>query len=178
MSFLVEFDQDRMCDRRRLFEQVISKWPGSFKNEEEAVELYTRQYPTLISLAPRTRRLLEDLRSRGVPCGVVTNGGSEKQWTKVNSSGLVALVDAVVVSGDLEVRKPDPRIFELALGKIGARAESTLFVGDNPVADILGASGVGMTSAWIRLGRDWPFDDRLPGYAIDHVSEARDIVFG
>ena len=178
VSFMVELDQDGMCDRRRLFEQVISKWPGSFKNEEEAVELYTRQYPTLISLAPRTRRLLEDLRSRGVPCGVVTNGGSEMQWTKVNSSGLVALVDAVVVSGDLEVRKPDPRIFEKALGKIGARAESTLFVGDNPVADILGASGVGMTSAWIRLGRDWPFDDRLPDYAIDHVSEARDIVFG
>ena len=177
-DLMVELDQDGMCDRRRLFEQVISKWPGSFEDEEEAVELYTRQYPTMISLAPRTRRLLEDLRSRGFPCGVVTNGGSEMQWTKVNSSGLVALVDAVVVSGDLEVRKPDPRIFELALGKIGARAENTLFVGDNPVADILGASGVGMTSAWIRLGREWPFADRPPDYALNHVSEAREIVFG
>ena len=176
-DLMVELDQDGMCDRRRLFEQVISKWPGSFEDEEEAVELYTRQYPTMISLAPRTRRLLEDLRSRGFPCGVVTNGGSEMQWTKVNSSGLVALVDAVVVSGDLEVRKPDPRIFELALGKIGARAENTLFVGDNPVADILGASGVGMTSAWIRLGREWPFADRPPDYALNHVSEAREIVF-
>ena len=177
-DLMVEFDQDGICDRHQLFEQVISKWPGSFEDEEEAVELYTRQYPTLISLAPRTRRLLEDLRSRGVQCGVVTNGGSEMQWTKVNSSGLVALVDAVVVSGDLEVRKPDPRIFELALGKIGARAESTLFVGDNPVADILGASAVGMTSAWIRLGREWPFADQPPDYALNHVSEAREIVFG
>ena len=113
VDLMVELDEDGMCDRHQLFEQVISKWPGAFENEEEAVELYTRQYPTLISLAPRTRRLLEDIRSRGVQCGVVTNGGSEMQWTKVKSSGLVALVDAVVVSGDLEIRKPDPRIFEL-----------------------------------------------------------------
>ena len=33
VSFLVELDQDGMCDRRRLFEQVISKWPGSFEDE-------------------------------------------------------------------------------------------------------------------------------------------------
>ena len=178
VSFLVELDQDGMCDRRRLFEQVISKWPGSFEDEEEAVEVYMSRYPSLASLAPSTLRLLDDLRSRGVPLGIVTNGGSEMQWAKVRYSGLADLVNAVVVSGDLGIRKPDPRIFELALGKIGARAEITLFVGDNPVADILGASGVGMTSAWIRLGRDWPFDDRLPDYAIDHVSEARDIVFG
>ena len=178
VSFMVELDQDGMCDRRRLFEQVILKWPGSFEDEEEAVGMYMSRYPALASLDPSTLRLLDDLRSRGVPVGIVTNGSSEMQWAKVRSTGLVGLVDAIVVSGDLGVHKPDPRIFECALGKIDARAEGTLFVGDNPVADILGASAVGMTSAWIRLGREWPLADRTPDYAIDHVSEARAIVFG
>ena len=178
VSFMVELDQDGMCDRHQLFEQVISKWPGSFKDEEEAVEIYMSRYPSLASLAPSTLRLLDDLRSRGVPLGIVTNGGSEMQWAKVRYSGLADLVNAVVVSGDLGIRKPDPRIFECALAKINSRAEGTLFVGDNPVADILGASGVGMISAWIRLGREWPFADRPPDYALNHVSEAREIVFG
>ena len=91
--------------------------------------------------------------------------------------GLEGLVNAVIVSGDLGIHKPDRRIFEWALTKIEGRAESTLFVGDNPTADILGASGVGMATAWIRLGREWPFDDRRPDYVLDHVSEAREIVF-
>ena len=178
VSFMVELDQDGMCDRYKLFEQVILKWPGSFEDEEEAVETYMSRYPSLALLEPSTLRLLDDLRSRGVPMGVVTNGGSEMQWAKVRSTGLADLVDAVVVSGDLGIHKPDPRIFEGALAKINAKAESTLFVGDNPVADILGASAVGMASAWIRLGREWPFADRPPDYALDHVSEARHIVLG
>ena len=99
------------------------------------------------------------------------------QWAKVRHCGLEGLVNAVIVSGDLGIHKPDRRIFEWALTKIEGRAESTLFVGDNPTADILGASGVGMATAWIRLGRDWPFDDRRPDYVLDHVSEAREIVF-
>ena len=178
VSFLVELDQEGMCDRRRLFEQVILKWPGAFENEDEAVEVYMSSYPALASLDPRTRRLLDDLRSGGVPVGIVTNGSTEMQWAKVGSTGLADLVDAVVVSGDLGIHKPDPRIFECALDKINSRAESTLFVGDNPAADILGASKVGMTCAWIRLGRDWPFDDSYPDYVLEHVSEAREIVFG
>ena len=178
VSFMVDLDQDGMCDRRMLFGQVILKWPGSFEDEEEAVRMYMSRYPKLASLDPSTLRLLDDVRSRGVPVGIVTNGSSEMQWAKVRSTGLVDLVDGVVVSGDLGIHKPDPRIFEHALAKIDARAEGTLFVGDNPVADILGASAVGMTSAWIRLGREWPFADRPPDYAIDHVSEARAIVFG
>lgn len=178
VRFMVGLDQDGMRDRHELFEQVISKWPGSFEDEEEAVGFYVGRYPTLVSLDPRTRRLLDDLRSRGTPVGIVTNGGSDKQWAKVRHSGLEGLVDAVIVSGDLGINKPDRRIFEWALQQIKGRAESTLFVGDNPVADILGASGIGMISAWIRLGREWPFDDRRPDYTLDHVSEAREIVFG
>ena len=176
VNFIVGLDQAGMRDRHELFEHVISKWPGSFEDEEAAVEFYRDGYPALVSLDPRTRMLLDDLRLRGIPVGIVTNGGSEMQWAKVRHCGLERLVDAVIVSGDLGINKPDRRIFEWALQQIKSRAESTLFVGDNPVADILGASGIGMTSAWIRLGREWPFDDRRPDYILDHVSEAREIV--
>ena len=44
-----------MRDRHELFERVISRWPGSFEDEEEAVESYMSSYPALVSLDPRTR---------------------------------------------------------------------------------------------------------------------------
>ncbi|MCY3801292.1 MAG: HAD-IA family hydrolase [Chloroflexi bacterium] len=178
VALMVELDEDGLCDRHRLFEQVISKWPGAFRDEDEAVEFYMRRFLPLISLDPRTRCFLNDLKSRGFPLGIVTNGGSEAQWAKVRSSGLEQLVDHVIVSGDLGIQKPNPGIFEFALAKMKAKAESTLLVGDNPTADILGALGMGMVSAWIRLGRDWPFNHPRPDYIIDHVWEASEIVFG
>ena len=177
VEFLVELDGAGLFDRYELFARIIARWPGAFPDKEEGVEFYMRTYPLMMTLTPPTERLLRDLRSRGVPLGIVTNGGSEMQWAKVRATGAGALADAVVVSGDLEFEKPNPRIFELALSKIDARPETTLFVGDNPDADIVGAAAVGMQTAWIRLGREWPHDDRRPDYTLDHVSAAREIVF-
>ena len=100
------------------------------------------------------------------------------QWAKVRASEAGGFTDAVVVSGDLGIHKPDPRIFALALSKIDSKADTTLFVGDNPEADIAGASGVGMQTAWMRLGRQWPLEHLRPDYVLDHVFEVRGIVLG
>ena len=178
VELLVELDGAGLFDRYELFAKIIARWPGAFPDKEEGVEFYMRTYPHMMTLTPPTERLLRDLRSRGVPFGIVTNGGSEMQWAKVRGTGVGALTDAVVVSGDLDFEKPDRRIFELALSKIDARPETTLFVGDNPDADIVGAAVVGMQTAWIRLDREWPYDDRRPDHILEQVSEARQIVLG
>ena len=68
--------------------------------------------------------------------------------------------------------KPDSSIFEHALELIGAHASETLFVGDNPVADICGARGVGMRTAWLHHGRNWPVEDYRPDHQLDAVWEA------
>ncbi len=175
---MVELDEGGWRDRHELFQDVIRQWPGAFRDEDEAVDLYFSKYLVLLSLASRTKSFIDDLKSSRIPMGIVTNGGSEAQWAKIRSVGLDDLVDGVVVSGDLGIWKPDSKIFDLALAKINASADSTLFIGDDPVADIRGALGVGMMAAWIRLGRDWPFGDWTPNYIIDHVWEASEIVLG
>ncbi|MDA1348539.1 MAG: HAD-IA family hydrolase [Chloroflexi bacterium] len=175
---IIELDRSGMSDRHEMFAEVLSVWPGTFRDTDHAVEFYLETYLRLLPLAPETKRLLGDLRSRGIPFGIVTNGGSEMQWAKVRASGAGGFTDAVVVSEDVGFRKPDPRIFEVALSKIDSKADTTLFVGDNPEADIAGASGVGMQTAWMRLGRQWPLDSLRPDYVLDHVSEVRGIVLG
>lgn len=46
---------------------------------------------------------------------------------------------AIVISGEVGIAKPDPAIYQLALDKLGASADQTLFIGDHPVNDIWGA---------------------------------------
>jgi putative hydrolase of the HAD superfamily len=71
----------------------------------------------------------------------------------VERLGVAERVDAVVLSGEVGARKPDPRIFERALSELGVDATGALFVGDRLDADVAGAAALGMTTAqalWFR----------------------------
>jgi putative hydrolase of the HAD superfamily len=54
------------------------------------------------------------------------------------------------------VRKPDRAIFLHAAQRLGVEPSGCLFVGDNPVADILGAHACGMRTAWLANRSKWP----------------------
>ena len=98
------------------------------------------------------------------------------QWGKVRNTGVADLVDAVVVSEEFGVNKPDQAIFNHALSLIGATPSDTLFVGDNQEADIGGADGVGMRTAWMSHGRPWKIDSYRPTHVIEHVWDVRSIL--
>ena len=108
----------------------------------------------------------------------MTNGGTPMQQAKIEESGLQGLVASFTISQAVGVSKPDSAIFALALQAIGARARTTLFVGDSPEHDIAGADAAGMQTAWMSLGRQWSLDDVTPDYTLDHVWQVRDIVLG
>ena len=155
---------------------MLDEWPGCFPSQAAAVEAHFGLMPEVVRLHSKTEAMLNRLRSRGIPIGVVTNGGSETQWGKLRNTGVDALVTACVVSEDFGARKPDPAIFRHALGLLGAEAESTLFVGDNVEEDILGASRMNMRTAWMCLGRSWDSGLPHPAYILDAAWEVEGIV--
>lgn len=84
---------------------------------------------------------LAELKRRGLHTGVVSNGFSGVQERKLKNAGLE--VDVVVLSDEIDINKPDRRLFDYALQKAGATKEESLMVGDNPLTDILGALSAG-----------------------------------
>ena len=98
------------------------------------------------------------LAAAGVPLALVTNGASCLQREKLAGSGLGDRFDAVVVSGDLGVGKPDASVFRHALSLLGAPADAAVMVGDNLDRDIEGAAApAGLRGVWInRTGRPQP----------------------
>ena len=84
--------------------------------------------------------------------------------------GIEDLFDLVVVSADVGWRKPNPVIFETALGGLGIAASRALFVGDRAEIDVAGAQGVGIPVAWIN--RDAA---PLPAGAVAPDFELRDL---
>ena len=177
VALMAEFDVAGMRSRQDFFDDVIRQWPGMFSGVSQAIDVYLASYPEMLILEPRTRALLEDLQEAGIPTAIVTNGGTTMQNSKIDASGLRGLVDAVIISEEAGVAKPDPRIFERAVAAIGAVTEETLFVGDSPESDILGAKGMVIRSAWLHRGREWGYAEERPDHVLDDVSDVRAIVF-
>ena len=67
-------------------------------------------------------------------------------------TGIEPHVDLVIDSQEEGVEKPDPRIFQRALERAGARPESTLHVGDLFHTDVVGARGAGLRAVLLDLG--------------------------
>jgi len=93
--------------------------------------------------------LLEALRTRGLRLAVVANSWPEPARLtrrRIAELGVAERVDAVVLADELGWRKPDPRIFEAALGELGVAASEALHVGDRLDADVRGAAAAGLTT--------------------------------
>ncbi|MDJ0385012.1 HAD family hydrolase [Streptomyces sp. G-G2] len=139
-----------------------------------------QEYVDLMAAAvicrPAVLEGLARLRAAAWTLGIVTNGASDIQRAKLAATGLTDMVDGVAVSGDLEISKPDRRIFELAASRCGVSlADGGWMIGDNPAGDIGGGHQVGLHTIWLR-GRPWPDGLTTAHHVVDDVTDAINIL--
>ena len=118
---------------------------------EDFPQYWRAHQPKNTVLYPDAMDTIAELRRRGYKIGILTNGEADSQRYKVESTGLLDLVDALTISGETDTRKPDPEISRLTAEKLGLKPEECAFVGDTFLNDIYGAHQAGMTPVWI-----WP----------------------
>lgn len=113
------------------------------------------------ALAPRPGAVetMSTLKRSGYKIGVISNCSEEvsRLWS---ATPFGPLVDAAVLSSDVGLSKPDPRIYELATRELGVQAGQCLYVGDGSSSELTGASKVGMTAVLMRAPNDVADGDR------------------
>jgi putative hydrolase of the HAD superfamily len=88
-----------------------------------------------------------------LPMAVLTNGARCLQREKLDGAGLAGWFDFVLVSGDIGIGKPDPRVFAACAERLGLEPGGLLMIGDSLDRDIVGAHGAGFQALWVdRLG--------------------------
>ena len=80
--------------------------------------------------------------------GIVSNNLLDEQQEKLRQCALEGFVDALVVSEEIGVSKPDQAIFRVALERLGCGAEDAVMVGDSWAADVVGARAAGIRAIW------------------------------
>lgn len=98
--------------------------------------------------------LLRAAREAAIPLALITNGASDSQRDKLDAVAITELFDAIVISGEVGIVKPDPAIFAIALGRLGMGSAGVWHVGDSLASDVAGARGAGLTAVWLNRGGD------------------------
>lgn len=133
---------------------------------------YTQSAKPMPGLYPTLRHLYR----QGILLGIITNGSEHSQQGKIDLLELAPFMTSITISGALGIKKPDPRIFEVALSALGASAQHSWIVGDHPINDIVGGQQVGLTPVWRRGFHPWPAAYPEPAYQIDSLSELTDLL--
>ncbi len=165
-------DERGLAGRERLIARTLEEWPGIGLSPEELAAWYLKWSRLVLPQDPDVLPLLQDLNAAGVPWGIVTNGPSSGQHMTIRSRGLEGLTGCVIVSEEAGFRKPAPEVFRAALDCLGLPpGRDVLFVGDDVAADMVGAKGVGLSTAWVANGQSWPDGLEPPDHQVSHVSQ-------
>jgi HAD superfamily hydrolase (TIGR01509 family) len=140
-------------DFREVCHEVVARFADAATAERLAPAIMAaRQEAFLASVAvdPGVLGVLERLRSRHT-LGLLSNYPCTVSIVdSLRKLGLLDLFDAVVVSADVGFAKPHPKTFQTLLARLDAAPASSLYVGDNWLADVQGAKRLGMGAVWVR----------------------------
>jgi HAD superfamily hydrolase (TIGR01549 family) len=150
----IGIDAARVERFRRLFAAV-----GVTADDEllhDTAMQYRRAYLDARAPMRGAADLLAALKPR-VRIGIVSNNLLDEQQEKLRICGFAPYVDALIVSEEAGMSKPDPAIFAIALDRLAAKATDAVMVGDSWSADIEGAQAAGIFPIWFNpLGRPQP----------------------
>lgn len=113
---------------------------------------------------------------------ILSNGFPATQYKKLHYSGLGKYVTRTIVSEEIGINKPDPKIFEYAISETGASGPY-LMVGDHPTTDVLGAMNAGWHAIWFNpSGKEFPLSDEEirekgidPSLLVANVKKAKEL---
>jgi putative hydrolase of the HAD superfamily len=132
------------------------------KKEAEAAAAF---YVPSERVLRRNRTILEKLHQAGFKLAVVSNFYGNVE-TLCEEAGLKPILQAIVDSIVVGFRKPDAKIFQLALDRLHAKAPQAAVVGDSFERDMIPAKKIGMTTIWMSSERSSEAPDP---FLLDHV---------
>ena len=132
----------------------------------EAVELllskrHESQEDTFSSIPKETFELLSGLKKRGIRIGLISNCFSDER-DMIRSSDLMPYFDAVRLSYEQGIKKPDLRMYFSIAEELGADPSECMYVGDGGSRELQAAREAGMTAVQCEWFRPLAYEPHIP----------------
>lgn len=140
-------------------------------DEMQFAKAYMKNLANASFLFEKSMELIKELHA-SYRLSIITNGLKDVQNKRIRQSPLAAYFEDIVISEEVKVAKPDPKIFEYAMQNINYRDKSkVLLVGDSLSSDIKGGVQFGIDTCWYNpynLGNN---SNLLPTYQISKLTD-------
>jgi len=148
-----EFNRTHSRDAARVvrFKTFLKLLNLSSESAESITALYVESYSKINSPVKGAKSVIESL-SKTYRLGIVSNGFRDVQYQKLKTLEIKDLFDCIVLSSEVGVWKPDPRLFFRAISLLERQSEECMYVGNFYDDDILGAKKAGMQTCWFNPG--------------------------
>ncbi len=118
-----------------------------FDLHDDALIVDLRAAYRTLDAYPEVPNMLRSLRSKGIPTAILSNGSPAMLASAVKAGGLELLLDEVISVEEAGIFKPDPRVYDLAIRRLGGDASKLVFVSSN-AWDAFGAHANGFRVVW------------------------------
>ena len=129
-----------------IFRSGLEQVGGDVALAEPMIEAFLTSVVDSTGPTEGAHEVLDRLAAAGIATGIITNGFAFLQKRKVKAHDFVERVKFVMTSEDAGAHKPDARIFQMAMAKVGVDAANCWHVGDHRDNDVAGAIGVGISA--------------------------------
>ncbi len=138
--------------RREFFAWLAARHPVAGPCGAQVETRFRQDFPRCIAQDAAAATLLSRLLEAGVELALVSNGNASFQMAKLRACGMASFFsrDRLLFSSALGFAKPDPRVYDLLIRKLGMPPEAILFAGDDPQCDIAGARAAGLRTCLVK----------------------------
>lgn len=147
---------------------------------QDGMELFYEALKEDRSLVPGTLEMLQRVRDRGCSVGLISDVAwglpSEYPLRDIKHFRLEAYFDDMIFSSDVGLRKPNPRLFKMAMFNLSADRKESMYIGNSLQADVRGAKSVGMKAVLKKSGYFQPDDSIVPDHTVDDWKELDELL--
>jgi len=137
-------------DAGRSWREAVDTLTGAHPEQRDLIAAYDERWAEMLGgPIEGSVEILADLRRAGLRLAALSNWSAEKFPIARSRYEFLAWFDTIVISGELGISKPDPRIYQHLLESTGFEPESTVFVDDGP-ANVEAAAALGLTALLFR----------------------------
>jgi putative hydrolase of the HAD superfamily len=176
VRWLIEVDGDGFVEREVLAEAMRDRYKLDGQSVADLVEEFRLGLSAEVQPEDGVIPALGRAAAAGWTPFIVTNGTVVQQERKLSRTGLGEHVAGWIVSEGAGIAKPDPLIFELAAKQAGQSLDGAWMVGDSGECDVAGARNAGISSVWLRRGREWSIPEFQPTRMADSCTAAIDSI--
>ena len=125
---------------------------------------------------PEVKPALQHLKARGIATAILSNGTLDMLQAGVQKTGLENLIDHLFSVEDVEIYKPDPKVYQIPLNRLRLHKEEILFFSSN-AWDAAGAARFGLPTVWVnKTKQTWEQLGNQPTYEASSLADIREII--